>query len=114
MSNIAGKAYALNVITPMIRWHVWLKKAIFLFVRVTPSLLAVLEGLSFIHFARWAVIKRNQWPDLGPDQVAIESAVNRAPILDGGLQLVGEVELRGPHRSQAESAKFSLGRRPAL
>ena len=65
MSNISGKAYALNVITPMVRWHIWLKKAIFILVRVTPSLLAGLEGLSFIHFARWVVIMRDQWPDLG-------------------------------------------------
>lgn len=65
MSNIAGKAYALNVITPMRRWHIWLKRAIFLTVRALPHLMSGLIGLSIIHFARWVVIGRSQWPDLG-------------------------------------------------
>lgn len=65
MSNLAGKAYALNVITPMTRLHARVKSVIFLVARVVPSLLAELLGLSIIHFARWVIIKREQWPDLG-------------------------------------------------
>lgn len=66
MSNIAGKAYAMNVITPMVPgWRSWLKGLIFKFARAMPTTLVGLLGLSIIHFARWAIIKRDQWPDLG-------------------------------------------------
>ena len=66
MSNIAGKAYAINVITP----HkpgvtTWLKALIFRVARALPETLSGLLGLSIIHFARWVIIKRDQWPDLG-------------------------------------------------
>jgi hypothetical protein len=33
--------------------------------RAIPSSLGGLLGLSIIHFARWIIIRRNQWPDLG-------------------------------------------------
>lgn len=72
MSNLAGKAYAMNVITPMPRWHWWLKTLIFITVRAIPSLMDGLRGLSFIHFARWVVIRDDQWPDFGqkkPDKL---------------------------------------------
>jgi hypothetical protein len=65
MSNIAGKAYALNVITPLARWHYWVKLGIVTILRAFPTLLAGLQGLSIIHFARWVVIRRKDWPDLG-------------------------------------------------
>lgn len=70
MSNLAGKAYALNVITPMPRWHWWLKTLIFVTVRAIPSLMAGLRGLAFIHFARWVVIRAEKWPDLGQPKPA--------------------------------------------
>jgi hypothetical protein len=72
MSNIAGKCYAMNVFTPLYRRHVWLKKAIFMTARVVPSLLSELLGLSIIHFARWVIIKRDQWPDLGQGKQHLE------------------------------------------
>jgi hypothetical protein len=65
VSNIAGKAYAMNVITPVRPCCTWLQKLIFSAVHALPSTLAGLLGLSLIHFARWVVIRRDQWPDLG-------------------------------------------------
>jgi hypothetical protein len=65
MSNVAGKAYGMNVITPMRPYLTWLNRFIFRVARALPDTLGGLLGLSIIHFARWAVIKRNQWPDLG-------------------------------------------------
>ena len=62
MSNVAGKAYAMNVLTPMKPSRTWLNRLIFLAARGLPSKLAGLLGLSLIHFARWAIIKRDQWP----------------------------------------------------
>ena len=63
MSNIAGKAYAMNVITPMPRWRTWIQTALFMIARITPQTLSGLLGLKLIHFARWVIIRRNQWPD---------------------------------------------------
>lgn len=71
MPNVAGKAYAMNVVTPINRKALkfinttWLKILIFRVTRSFPSNLGGLLGLSIIHFARWAIIKRDQWPDLG-------------------------------------------------
>ena len=70
MSNVAGKAYALTVVTPMPRWHWWLKALIFITVRAIPSLMEGLRGLAFIHFARWVIIRRDRWPDLGQPKPA--------------------------------------------
>jgi hypothetical protein len=65
MSNVAGKAYAMNVVTPMPPHRTWINRALFYISRANPSKLQGLLGLSIIHFARWVVIKRDQWPDLG-------------------------------------------------
>jgi len=65
MSNIAGKAYGMNVITPMRPWRTWINRFIFMVARTQPQQLGGLLGLSIIHFARWVLIKRKQWPDLG-------------------------------------------------
>lgn len=65
MSNVAGKAYAINAITPMRPWLTRFNYFTFMFARSKPSTLISLLGLSFIHFARWAIIRRDQWPDLG-------------------------------------------------
>ena len=68
MSNIAGKAYAMNVITP-IRWYtVWLNKLIFWIALKKPSTLRGLITLSLIHYARWVIIGKNQFPHLDPKQ----------------------------------------------
>jgi hypothetical protein len=65
MSNIAGKAYAMNVLTPMRPWKTWIQVLVFMLGRAMPSQLAGLLGLKLIHFARWVMIRRDQWPDLG-------------------------------------------------
>jgi len=65
MSNVAGKAYGMNVLTPMRPWLTWINRFNFMIARVVPSGLTGLLGLSFIHFARWTIIKRNQFPRLG-------------------------------------------------
>lgn len=65
MSNIAGKAYAMNVITPSRPHLTWINRTIFMVARGVPKVLSGLLGLSLIHFARWVIIKRDQWPDLG-------------------------------------------------
>lgn len=65
MSNVAGKAYAMNVLTPMPPSRTWINRLIFMVARVVPATLAGLLGLSIIHFARWVMIRRDQWPQLG-------------------------------------------------
>jgi hypothetical protein len=65
MSNVAGKAYAMNVLTPMRPSRTWIQIALFMLARVMPSQLGGLLGLKLIHFARWVIIRRDQWPDLG-------------------------------------------------
>lgn len=65
MSNVAGKAYGMNVLTPMKPWKTWINTLIFRVGRLTPDTLSGLLGLSLIHFARWVMIRRDQWPDLG-------------------------------------------------
>ena len=67
MSNIAGKAYAINVLTPMPPWRTWIQTALFMVARVDPKQLSGLLGLKLIHFARWVIIRRNQWPDPAGD-----------------------------------------------
>jgi hypothetical protein len=65
MSNVAGKAYGMNVVTPMRPWLTWINRALFMASRALPGTLQGLLALSIIHFARWVIIKRDQWPDLG-------------------------------------------------
>jgi hypothetical protein len=73
MSNIAGKAYGMNVITPMKPWKTWLNVVIFRVGRLLPGTLGGLLGLSLIHFARWVMIRRKQWPDLGQGPQALNN-----------------------------------------
>ncbi|XDA97253.1 hypothetical protein AB1M95_14180 [Sulfitobacter sp. LCG007] len=65
MSNIAGKAYAMNVVTPSHPWLTWVNRLLFLAARGLPARLGGLLGLSIIHFARWVIIRPQDWPDLG-------------------------------------------------
>lgn len=62
VSNVAGKAYGMNVLTPMKPQMTWLNRLIFMLARAIPSTLSGLLGLSLIHFARWVIVKRDQWP----------------------------------------------------
>jgi hypothetical protein len=73
MSNVAGKAYGMNVVTPMpLRWT-WVNRALFYISRANPGSLQGLLGLSIIHFARWVVIERHQWPDLGQGKQSLKN-----------------------------------------
>ena len=65
MSNLAGKAYGMNVVTPMRPGMTWINTFLFMLSRALPSTLSGLLGLGFIHFARWVMIRRDQWPQLG-------------------------------------------------
>ncbi len=70
MSNIAGKAYAMNLITPIKWYQVPLNKLLFWLVG-TPIFKSKLLGLftlSLIHYARWVIIKDSEFPRLDPDQ----------------------------------------------
>jgi hypothetical protein len=73
MSNVAGKAYAMNVVTPMPPRLTWINRLLFMLARAKPSTLGGLLGLSIIHFARWAIIKRDQWPDLGQGKQKLQN-----------------------------------------
>jgi len=73
MSNIAGKAYAMNVVTP-IKWYMrWINKLIFWVVsagllKFIGASLDGLSTLSLIHYARWAIIKPSEFPHLDTSQ----------------------------------------------
>jgi hypothetical protein len=73
MSNVAGKAYAMNVVTPSRPAVTWLNRLIFMAARGRPERLMGLLGLSLIHFARWVIIKRDQWPDLGQGKQKLDN-----------------------------------------
>jgi hypothetical protein len=89
MSNIAGKSYAMNVITPITGWAYYLNRLKFAAVqfsvsrhlgtagflgklvprRLTEIIFSRLDGLltlSLIHYARWTIIK--EFPHLDPSQ----------------------------------------------
>jgi len=68
MSNIAGKTYAMNVITP-IRWYsTWVNRLFFWAATKMPKVLLGLQTLSLIHYARWVIIPRNSFPHLDESQ----------------------------------------------
>lgn len=73
MSNVAGKAYGMNVITPVPPRWTRLNNFIFMLARVLPANLSGLLGLSIIHFARWVIIRREDWPDLGQGKQSLNN-----------------------------------------
>lgn len=73
MSNLAGKAYAMNVVTPSRPRWTWLNRLTFMVGRARPQTLAGLMGLSLIHFARWVIIKPEQWPNLGQGRERVDN-----------------------------------------
>lgn len=79
MSNIAGKAYAMNVLTPMRPRLTWVNRLIFMAARGLPGKLGGLLGLSLIHFARWVFVKRDQWPS--PDDPAANQSIENDYML---------------------------------
>jgi hypothetical protein len=69
VSNVAGKAYGMNVVTPVRPSRTWINALLFMAARCIPSSLGGLLGLSLIHFARWVIIRRDRWP-AGPSGAA--------------------------------------------
>ena len=76
MSNIAGKAYAMNVITPLRPATTWLNKFQFWAAAKIPRFLNGLITLSLIHYARWVIIGRDQFPHLDAKQPKEELSYN--------------------------------------
>lgn len=70
MSNIAGKAYAMNLVTPIRAPLALLNKLIFKAVgsRFYKSHLNGLLTLSMIHYARWVIFSASDLPRLSKDQ----------------------------------------------
>lgn len=68
MTNINGKSYAMNAITPMRAWKTPLLQALFFVFGIWKARQVPLKNLSFIHFARWVIVKRGQFPWLGGTQ----------------------------------------------
>ena len=69
MSNIAGKAYAMNVVTPL-KWYTACISRLIFWVAPIPffDFLKGLTTLSLIHYARWAIVKPSQFPRLASSQ----------------------------------------------
>jgi len=63
----------MNVITPMRPYLTWINTLLFMVGRTLPSTLGGLLGLSIIHFARWVMIRRDQWPDLGQGKQTLQN-----------------------------------------
>jgi hypothetical protein len=68
MSNINGKVYAMNAITPMKPWKTWILRAFFFILGHVKPLQKDLVNLSFIEFARWVILPRHRFPNLGSGQ----------------------------------------------
>jgi len=62
MSNINGKVYAMNVITPMTPWKTPILRLLFFILGHVKSKQQDLINLSFIEFARWVIIPRTRFP----------------------------------------------------
>lgn len=72
MANTSGKQIAITTISPMKPWKtIFLKFVVFLRgLGVGRENTENLLELSFIHFARWAIVRRDQFPRLGAEQPA--------------------------------------------
>jgi hypothetical protein len=65
MANTEGKATAITVLTPVKPWGPPILAVVFWAGRHLTSTLEKLQQLSFIHYARWALISRFPDPDGG-------------------------------------------------
>ncbi len=68
MSNINGKVYAMNAITPMKPWKTWIVRVLLYVLSQVKSSQKDLVNLSFIEFARWVIIPRSRFPYLANGQ----------------------------------------------
>src|SRR6185369_17571858 len=125
MSNVSGKAYGMNVVTPMRPSLTWINRALFMAARALPRSLGGLLGLSIIHFARWIIIKRDQWPDLGQGKQSLQNDYmlfcsnfngtwdqyidTFSDGIPGGLDLLWYASTRYPHSIPISSFKAYIG-----
>lgn len=68
MSNINGKVYAMNAITPMRPWKTGIVRVLMWALSSIKSSQKDLVNLSFIEFARWVIVPRKSFPFLGSGQ----------------------------------------------
>jgi hypothetical protein len=70
MSNINGKAYAMNAITPMKPWKTWILRMVFSVLEIAFALFpnGGLKELSLIHFARWVIVPHRKFPRITSQQ----------------------------------------------
>ena len=68
MSNINGKVYAINCVTPMKPWKTPILRLIFFLLWNIKSKQQDLINLSFIEFARWVILPRTRFPFLANGQ----------------------------------------------
>ena len=74
--NVDGQAIAITVFSTVKWWgRLWLP-VVFLWARLVPSAHGKLAQLSFIHFARWSLVKRLHQQRLGRPQLFFESNFN--------------------------------------
>ncbi len=70
MANITGKATAITTLSPMSWWKSYVLR--FLFRLISWGFFGrtqqLLIKLSFIHFAHWSIIRRDQFPQLSDEQ----------------------------------------------
>ena len=91
MANVEGKAYAINVVTPLVPWKALILRIYFRIILLAIGLVGKLDiprrfgflasiplvrtqlnlkKLSFIYFARWTLVGRKGFPHLGDGQPA--------------------------------------------
>jgi hypothetical protein len=70
MSNIAGKAYAMSVVSPIQRYMAWINRLIFWYALLpfNRNSFKGLVTLSLIHYARWVILSPKQFPRLDESQ----------------------------------------------
>ena len=69
MANILTKAIPMTLITPIKPRRTFFKRILFWAVGgPLKSMLGTLKKLTFIHFARWVIIAKKDWPYLGDGQ----------------------------------------------
>ena len=58
----------MNAITPMKPWKTPLLRLLFFVLGAIKPLQADLKNLSFIHFARWVIVRRDEFPHISGEQ----------------------------------------------
>ncbi len=66
--NGLGKAFTLNVITPMTRFGTWFVCLLLSIFTRFPSTQTTAKALAFLPFVHWVIVKRDRFPHLGGDQ----------------------------------------------